>query len=95
MNRDTLASILVGLLCASALLSVWLSVRWFFSVRELQQLQVHAAQVNNSRAAAQSLANEALAYSRKNPAMETLLQEFNLRQKEGSTNQTPANSVTK
>jgi len=88
MNRDSVATLLVGLLFLSALVAVWASVRWFFSVRELQSLQVNAAQVNNTRAAAQALANDALMYSRKNPAMDALLQEFNVRQKgETGTNQ--------
>ena len=79
MKRDTLASLLVGLLVASSLVAAWLSVRWFYAVREMQDLQAQFAIVNNARAAAQALANDALAYSRKNPAIEPLLQEFNMR----------------
>lgn len=96
MKRDSLAALLVGLLFAAALLTAWLSVRWFFAVREMQELQVQFAVVNNARAAAQALSNDVLAYARKNPAIEPILQEFNLRQP-GSppTNQPPAKPAAK
>ncbi len=89
MKRETLAGLLVGLLSASALLAAWLSARWFFTVREMQELQLQFVLVNNTRAAAQALSNDVLAYARKNPAIDPILQEFNLRPATTATN-TPA-----
>lgn len=83
---------LVLLLFVSALAAVWLSARWFFSVKEMQQLQLRQAQVNNTRTAAQALANDVVNYGRKNPAIETLMAEFNLR---APTNQAPAKAAEK
>ena len=95
VKRDTLAGLLVGLLSASALVAAWLSVRWFLTVREMQELQVQFAVVNNARAAAQALSNDALTYARKNPAIEPILQEFNLRPPGVATNQAPARPAGK
>jgi hypothetical protein len=91
MKRDTVPVILVGLLCVSSVVAAWLAVRWFFAVRETQDLQMQFAIVNNIRVAAQSLSNEAVAYGRKNPAIEPLLQEFSIRApSQTPTNQPPA-----
>ena len=91
MKSENVSAILVLLLFLGALGSVWLSVRWFFSVKEVQELQFQQARVNNTRAAAQGLANDAIQYARKNPAIEPLLVEFNLR----PTNQPPTNPAAK
>lgn len=87
MKSETVSAVLVLILFLSALTAVWLASRWFFSVKEMQQLQFQQARINNTRAAAQSLANEIVVYGRKNPAIEPILKEFNLR---SPTNQPPA-----
>jgi hypothetical protein len=92
MKSETVSSGLVLVLFVSALLAVWLSVRWFFSVKEVQELQAEHARISNARAAAQGLANDTVQYARKNPAIEPLLTEFNLRP---MTNQSPANPAIK
>ena len=79
MKRDSLAAILVGLSCASSVLAMALALLWLSSMREMEELQGQVAVVNNRRAAAQALVNDAVTYSREHPAMEALLQEFNLR----------------
>ena len=83
---------MVLLLFLSALVAVWMSVRWFFSVREMQALQFQQAAINNTRMTAQSLANDAIVYARQNPRMEPILFDFNLR---ASTNQPSANPTAK
>ncbi len=93
MRQDTLTALLVGLLFASALTACGLSVRWFFSMREMQELQLQFGIVNNARAAAQALVNDAVAYSRQNPSIEPILQEFNLRP--AATNQPPQKPAAK
>jgi len=92
MKSESVSAVLVLVLFVSALAAVWLSVRWFFSVKEMQQLQFRQAQVNNTRTAAQALANDVVNYGRKNPAIEPLLAEFNLR---APTNQVPMKPAEK
>ena len=92
MKSETVSAALVLLLFLTALGAVWLSLRWFFSVREMQELQAQQARVNNTRAAAQALANDTLQYANRNPAIEPLLAEFNLR---AGTNQAANKAVGK
>ena len=87
MKSESISTGLVLLLFLSALFAAWLAVRWYFSVKEVQELQAEHARITNTRTAAQALANDTLQYARKNPAIEPLLAEFNLR----TTNQPPAN----
>jgi hypothetical protein len=79
MKSENISSVLVLLLFIGALGAVWLSVRWYFSVREMQHLQAQQMHVNNTRAAAQALANDVLQFANRNPAVEPLLAEFNIR----------------
>ena len=92
MKSENVSPVLVLLLFIAALAAVWLSVRWFFSMREMQQLQAQQVYVNNTRAAAQALANDVIRYADRNPAMEPLLTEFNLRP---ATNQPPSKPAGK
>jgi hypothetical protein len=88
VKHDLLATILVALLVASAVVAMGLSLSWLSSVHEMQELHEQAAVVNNSRAAVQALVGDVLAYSRDHPAMEGILQEFNMKQPgTGTTNQ--------
>lgn len=91
MKSETISALLVLILFIGALASVWLASRWFFSVKEMQQLQGQQLRINNARAAAQSLANEAVAYGRKSPEIEPILKEFNLLR--GLTNQVPVKAA--
>ena len=92
MKSENVSSVLVLLLFISALGAAWISVRWLFSMREMQALQAQQMHVNNTRAAAQALANDSLRYADRNPALEPLLAEFNLR---SATNQAPAKPTGK
>jgi hypothetical protein len=91
MKSESVSAGLVVVLFVSALLAVWLAVRWFFSVKEVQELQAEHARITNTRNMAQALANDTIQYARKNPAIEPLLVEFNLR----PTNQPTANPMAK
>lgn len=84
MKSENVSAALVLVLFIGALASVWLSLRWFFSVREMQELQSEQMRITNTRTAAQALANDTVQYANRNPAIEPLLAEFNLR---GGTNQ--------
>jgi len=71
--------VLVIILSLCALFAAWVSVRYFFSMREAQRLQGQAIAINNTRNAAQALANDAVEYSKRNPAMDPVLQEFDIK----------------
>lgn len=86
MNNTAIGRMLVELalvliLSACALFAAWVSVRYFFSAREAQRLQGQAVAVNNIRNAAQALANDAVEYSKRSPAMDDILQQFEIKSK--------------
>jgi hypothetical protein len=81
MKNNTLGRLLVSILFACAILATWASVRYFFSMREAQRLQGRAIAINNVRSAAQALANEAVEYSKRNPAIDPILQQFDIKPK--------------
>lgn len=89
--RDTAGTLLVGALWMSAILALWVSVDHGCRVRKLQELYVRQPELNHLNAAAQSLANEAIEYSRKNPAIDPILLQFELKPRVSgpSTNQPP------
>ena len=92
MKSETVSAVLVLVLFVSALIAVWTSLRWFFSLKEVQELQSRRMQIGNTRTAAQMLANDTIQYARRNPAIEPLLGEFNVRL---STNQVPTTPAAK
>lgn len=86
MKSNLLCTLTLGVFLVCALYTVWLSVRYYFSVRELQQLQYQYVAVEQTRNAIQSLANEAIEYSKTNVAIDPILQQFELKPKPGATN---------
>jgi hypothetical protein len=89
--KETLGILLVGALSLSAILNIWYAWDHFTSVRELQALYTRQVTINNARAAANSLANEAIEYSKGNPAVDAILYKFDLKARPGAalTNQSP------
>lgn len=89
MRSNPLGAILVTLLFMCAVGTTWLSIRYVTATRELQRLQGEAAMINNALTAAQMLANEAIEYSKRNPAIDPILQQYEFKPKPG-TAPTPA-----
>jgi len=83
--RDTLGVVLVGALCLSALLAIWLAVDHRYRINGLQKLSMRQAEINHLNAAAQALANEAIDYSKRNPAIDPILQHFDLKPRMGAS----------
>jgi hypothetical protein len=81
MKNNTLGSLLVGALFVCAALTGWASLRHYFSLKEAQRLQARAIAINNTRNATQALANEAMEYSKRNPAIDPILQQFEIKPK--------------
>ena len=77
-RNNPVTSLLVSVLFLAALGTCWFAVRYFFSVRELQGIQFRYQNLIATQSALQSMAAEAVAYSQQNPAINPLLQEFNL-----------------
>lgn len=82
--KETLGILLVGALSLSALLTIWYAWDHFSSVKELQALYSRQVVVSNTRAAANSLANEAVEYSKQNPAIDPILFRFDLKPRPGA-----------
>lgn len=86
MKQNPIGAILVGMLFVCAVLTTWMAVRYYFSVKELAKLQGQFTFVNNTWSAVQSLANDAVQYSRQNPAIDPILQQFDLKPKPAAAN---------
>src|ERR1051326_4246387 len=89
MKSNLLCTLSLGLFLVCALYTIWLSVVYYFSVQELQRLQIQYVAVEQTRNALTALANDALEYSKKNPAIDPILQQFELKPKPGATNNPP------
>ena len=79
MKNSPFAAILVALLFVSAALASVFALRYAFGTRDLRQMQSRVVAINNSMAFAQSLLNDTLEYSRRNPAIDPLLQSLNMK----------------
>ena len=79
MKSNALASLLTGAVMVCALTVAWLSIRYFFTLRELQKLQGQYVFMNNTRNAAQALASEAMEYSKRNPAIDPILIQYEIK----------------
>jgi hypothetical protein len=84
MNQSFFTTLLVGLLALAVLVTTGVALMQVRSVQKLSQLQVQAALINRNRALINSLASEALEYSKRNPAIDPLLQSFNIKPKPGA-----------
>jgi hypothetical protein len=83
--RDTVGIVLVGALWLSAILAIWVSLDHLYRVNTLQNLYVRQTEINHLNGAAQALANEAIEYSKKNPSIDPILREFDLKPRTGGT----------
>ena len=93
MRNSPLTTVLLVILVVSALASVLLCWLYISNTRQLRVLQTQIQMVNNNRALITSLANECLEYSKKNPAIDPLLESAGI--KPGRTPSAPAKPVTK
>jgi|KBSSwiStaDraftv2_1062776.scaffolds.fasta_scaffold724497_2 hypothetical protein len=92
MKSNGLASALTGAVMISALITAWVSARYFFSMREWQKLQAQYMIMNNVRSAAQALANESVEYSKTNNRIDPILYHYDIKPRPGTN--PPAAPVT-
>lgn len=92
MRNSPLSKFLLAVLTVSVLTSLGLCWKYISNTREIRQLQTQAAMVQQNRAVVNALANEALEYSKKNPAIDPILEAANVKP---SKNAPPATSPVK
>jgi len=92
MKNSPFAPLLVGVLLLIGLLTALFTLRYYFALKELQRLQIEYARMTSRRNMVQSLAGEAIEYSKTNPSIDPILFEFDLKPKPGAT--TPAQPKT-
>jgi hypothetical protein len=79
MKNTPLTTILLGALTLSALASVVLCWLYISNTRELRTLQSQASLINNNRTVITALANDTVEYSKKNPAVDPILESLGLK----------------
>lgn len=70
---------MVGLLFISAIAAAVQVLRLSFATRDLRRLQPRIIEINAHLNVAQALLNDTLEYSKRNPAIDPLLQSMNLK----------------
>lgn len=100
MVKRLAGPVLVGLLIASAVFNLWASVRYYFTLRQIQGpdgLGAWAVHINQTLTAVQLLGSEAVKYSQQNPAIDPILQEFGFKPKPGAAvpSAGPTNNVAR
>jgi membrane protein insertase Oxa1/YidC/SpoIIIJ len=86
MKTNLTATLLVALLVFSVAATAVLAFAHVQSARKLQRLQGEAAEINRNRAQLQALAAETLEYSKRNPAIDPLLQTVGIKPKAAAGN---------
>lgn len=85
MKNSPLTTVLLGVLTVSALASVVLCWLYISNIRELRSFQAQANIINNNRAVMSALANDAVEYSKKNPAIDPILESVGLKPSKSAT----------
>lgn len=79
MKTNPLTRVLLGVLVVSAVASVVLCWLYISDTRQLRSLQGQANIINNNRTVMTALANDTLEYSKKNPAIDPILESVGLK----------------
>jgi hypothetical protein len=79
MRNNALTQLLVGLVALSVLASSGLAFYYVRSVQALNRLQLQTAVINRNRSLVNSLAADTVEYSKRNPAIDPLLQSVGMK----------------
>ena len=90
MKNHVVAAMLVAALVGLGLGACFQAARYFFTVRRLAAIQNQVNQVNFRLNVAQALVNEAVEYSKRNPAIDPLLQQFHFKMAPATNAASPA-----
>lgn len=88
MKSNSTTAVLLGVLAVSALTSVVLCMMWINNVREFRGLQFQVNEMQRNRMLATQLAGELVEYSKKNPAINPMLESVGIKQRAGAANGT-------
>ena len=92
MKSNALASLLTGAIIVCASITGFFFLRYYLALKELQKLQGQYVFMNNTRNAAQSLANEAVEYSKRNPSIDPILYQYEIKTRPATNAPAPASS---
>lgn len=84
-GKNLLPAVLISLLLVSAVTAAVFTVMFIQSNRDLRRLQAQAATIQNNRMVALAMANDCLEYSKRNPAIDPILQTIGLKPKPQAT----------
>ena len=84
IRTNALTNLLVGLVTLSLLATAGLAFYYVRSVQYLNRLQFQTAMINRNRSLINSLVSESVEYSRRNPAIDPVLQSVGIKPKSGS-----------
>ena len=90
MKNNALTLLLVAILSVTALWAVVLAIWHVWSINAIQQLQADVTRVDRKRNLAVALGNEAMEYSKRNPAINPILVSVKLK-----TNPVPPAATSK
>jgi len=85
MKDDPFVKILTGILALSALISAVFCMLYINNQRELRSLQSQVMSIQTRRASVNSLAQEAVEYSKTHPAIDPILENAGLKPKSASS----------
>ena len=85
MRSNLLGAFLAGALVVGAVGAFWLAAVHFFATKELEKVAAHYVAVTATVNAVQALANEAVDYSKRNAAIDPILQQYELKPKPGAS----------
>jgi len=88
-RNNPIGSILVSVFFLLALSACWLSVRYFFSVKELDALGYRYQANEAKRKAADLLVAETVEYSKRRPDIDPLLQQLRIKAPPAATSAPP------
>jgi hypothetical protein len=79
MRNNSFTALLVGLLFVSAVAAAVQVLRLVFATRDLRRIQPRIVEINAHMNVAQGLLNDTLEYSKRNSAIDPLLQSMNFK----------------
>ena len=79
MRNNSYTALLVGLLFISAVAAAVQVLRLSFAMRDLRRIQPRIMEINANLSLTQALLNDTLEYSKRNPAIDPLLQSLNFK----------------
>lgn len=79
MKTNPLGAILLTALFLSSALAVGLAIAFVVMTRDLEKVRGHYFSMNNTLTVVQTMADEIVAYSRTNPAINSILWQYNVK----------------